>query len=90
MISNDTFTKETFYNTSLFVPKGTAEKYKNTGGWQNFLWIEEGVPSAIEKVVDDSIDIKKYYNLQGRLSLQPHKGLNIIMSGGTKKRIYVK
>ena len=37
-----TFTQSTFNNATLYVPKGTIEKYKATGGWKDFVFMEEG------------------------------------------------
>ncbi|MBR1687546.1 MAG: leucine-rich repeat domain-containing protein [Prevotella sp.] len=41
-ISSSVFTLNTFKNATLYVPTGTIEKYKATGGWKEFLFIEEG------------------------------------------------
>ncbi|MDE7089675.1 MAG: leucine-rich repeat domain-containing protein, partial [Prevotella sp.] len=40
------FSDDLYYNASLYVPKGTMEKYKACGGWKNFVWIEEGTGSG--------------------------------------------
>ncbi len=37
-----TFSQNTFYNATLYVPTGTIDKYKATDGWKDFVFIEEG------------------------------------------------
>ena len=44
-IDKTTFTDNTFYNATLYVPEGTIYKYKATEGWNKFIFIEEG-PSS--------------------------------------------
>ena len=41
-ISIYTFSDNTFYNATLYVPAGTIDKYKSTNGWKRFAFIEEG------------------------------------------------
>ena len=45
-ISSDCFPDNAFYNVTLYVPKGTVEKYKSTDYWNKFLFIEEGEPGS--------------------------------------------
>lgn len=39
--SDRTFGINTYNNATLYVPAGTAEKYKATRGWKDFIFIEE-------------------------------------------------
>ena len=58
-IATSVFNKNTLYNATLCVPRGTIEKYKATDGWKEFVFIEEGTgggdtppePSKCEKPV---------------------------------------
>ena len=36
------FSQNTFMNATLYVPTGKKEAYKATGGWKDFVFIEEG------------------------------------------------
>ncbi|MBQ1773293.1 MAG: leucine-rich repeat domain-containing protein [Prevotella sp.] len=41
-----TFTLDVFYNATLYVPVRTTSRYKETNGWKDFLFIEEGTGSG--------------------------------------------
>ena len=40
------FYYDVFYNATLYVPKGTVDKYKSTDYWNKFLFMEEGEPGS--------------------------------------------
>ena len=40
-ILKSAFSKNSYYSGTLYVPKGTTEKYKSKTGWSSFSWIEE-------------------------------------------------
>ena len=73
-----TFSQNTFNNATLYVPKGTIDKYKATKGWKDFLFIEEGVPAGISVVENIEENKAVIYNLNGVRQSGPKKGINII------------
>jgi hypothetical protein len=82
---SSTFSQNTFNNATLYVPKGTIDKYKATDGWKDFANIKEGNPTAIN-VVENTKDNKAViYNLNGVRLSEPQKGI-IVVNG----RKYVK
>ena len=52
-INDNTFQN---YNATLYVPKGTVDKYKATDGWKKFFKniVEEGTTTAIDDVEADN------------------------------------
>ena len=78
-------------NASLYVPKGTIDKYKSTEGWKDFVFIEEGLPTEIRDVVGNKTTENRRYTINGEIITTPQKGINIIkMSDGTTKKVLVK
>ena len=74
----------------LYVPKGTANAYKNTSGWNIFKQIIEmegsSTPSGITDLQQEDAATKAIYNVNGQRLEQPRKGINII----NKKKVLVK
>lgn len=49
MIGVKSFSQNTFYNATLYVPEGSIDIYKSVSGWKKFSFIEEGMPSNSKK-----------------------------------------
>ena len=96
-INKSAFSDKTYLNATLYIPEGRRKAYEAaTTGWQDFVYMEEGVPSAILDISIDATDKSELieivrYNANGTQISAPVKGLNIIKySDGTIKKIFVK
>ena len=73
-----TFSQNTFNNATLYVPKGTIDKYKATDGWKDFAYIVEGTPTGIKVIENTQKKNATVYDLNGVRLSEPKKGINII------------
>ena len=75
----------------VYVPVGTADKYRNAWGWDHFTNIIEtdNLPTAIHDVTTERSDAKSsIYDLNGRKVTSPLKGQVYIKNG--KKIIFAR
>lgn len=85
------FSQKTFNNATLYVPKGTIDKYKATDGWKDFAHIEENPNDTGLQTIISNNRIKDIYSINGEKLQAPSIGFNIIkMNNGTTKKILVK
>jgi len=90
-IEYNTFDEETYNKATLYVPQGSLEDYRAYRVWEDFLHIEEFMPTAINLSYHKmSPLIKMFYNNEGQKENTLRKGLNIIKyNDGTNKKIII-
>ena len=79
-----TFSQNTFYNATLYVPVGTIDKYKATNGWKDFAYIVEGDPTGIKNIETEQLEEVSYYGLDGKRIESPKSGSVVIKKAGQK------
>ena len=79
-----TFSQNTFNNATLYVPKGTIEKYKATDGWKDFVYIVESDPTGIKNIETKQLEEVSYYDLDGKRIESPKSGSVVIKKAGQK------
>jgi hypothetical protein len=77
---------------TLYVPKGTKEKYLAKSGWRDFVNISDVIQTTgIKEVGRDVTKAVQYYSIDGKRIATPQRGLNIIRtSDGKMKKVVVK
>ena len=89
----DVFDNFTLNNATLYVPQGTTEKYKAAKGWEEFVWIEEGMPTGIKLPANENVESAGVlrYAPDGRRLAEPKRGLNIMkMPDGKTKKVIIR
>ena len=82
--SSRVFSQNTFNNATLYVPKGTIEKYKATRGWKDFAYIVESDPTGIKNIETKQLEEVSYYGLDGKRIESPKSGSVVIKKAGQK------
>lgn len=73
-----TFSNYFFNNVPLYVPKGTADVYRETEGWKDFANIVEIDTSGILDFCFENNESAPIYDLNGRRLNAHRKGINVI------------
>ncbi len=83
--SENIFNEAAYNNACLYVPNGYKSAYEETTPWNKFF-ITEMDFTGINDVITDAKTPKVYYDLNGRIVMNPTKGIYILNG----KKVWVK
>ena len=84
---SSTFTTNQKKTLNVYVPKESLGVYQRADGWKYLKKLQGFDPTAVDGIeADEDNSPKVYYDLQGRKSDAPRRGLNIVKG----KKILVK
>lgn len=90
-VSTDAFYSSTFSNAPLYVPAGTAGKYKSAEGWKKFYKIVEIAGTGIDETTVSAAEPYAVFDANGRRTNALKRGLKILRYGdGTVKKVIKK
>ena len=73
-IDENCFSADVFNNSTLYVPKGTVDKYKSTDYWNKFVFIEESDDSGEQGGDAEMVDLCIQDSEKGELTIGLEKG----------------
>lgn len=80
-----------FERVTVYVPKGSAEKYRNAYYWQYYKNIVEMEAGGVEDIEMEKADeIPVYYNLQGQQIAEPDNGVYIRRQGNKAEKVLIQ
>ena len=75
----DENTGESYYPSTLYVPKGTKEKYLASESWNKFGQVIELDENSTDIIsTDDYVPSEGVFSISGHRLFVPHKGINVI------------
>ncbi|MBR4269253.1 MAG: leucine-rich repeat domain-containing protein [Prevotella sp.] len=76
-------------STTVHVPEGSKDSYKNADYWKDFSNIVDDIPTAINNVSGNVyLKVKSNFSIDGKSISRPQKGMNIQkMSDGTTIKV---
>lgn len=76
-MDNPDYNTEWMGHTTLYVPRGCTDSYRNSPGWNKFRDIQEITGTAVATIMDKPESDNRYYRLDGTVISKPQRGLYI-------------